>query len=143
MCGILGIYGFEDKNKILRAGKLIEHRGPDMHGYYFDKNVQLFHRRLSIIDLTKKGKQPILNEDKNLVIICNGEIYNYSELKEKLKKNHSFYTDTDTEVILHLYEEYGGGCCNILEGDFAFVIWDSKKREIFCARDKIGVKPFY
>ena len=121
----------------------ISHRGPDDQGVFIDKDIVLGIRRLSVIDLVN-GHQPIHNEDESLWIVYNGEIYNFSELRGYLeKKGHIFYTKSDTEVILHLYEEYGRDCVNKLNGMFAFVIWDKKKNELFLARDRFGIKPLY
>lgn len=122
---------------------LIAHRGPDSEGYYTDENIALGFRRLSIIDLNN-GSQPIYNEDKSKVIIFNGEIYNFEPLREDLiKKGHTFTTKTDTEVILHGYEEYGEKILDKLRGMFAFVIYDKNTKELFAARDFYGIKPFY
>ena len=142
MCGIVGI-NFEDVNLVKQMCKVITHRGPDDEGYYSDKNITLGHKRLSIIDL-HTGKQPIYNKDKSIVIVYNGEIYNYRELRDALEaKGHRFYTASDTEVIIHAYEEYGYDCVNLFNGMFAFAIWDSNKKEIFLARDRIGIKPLH
>tara|TARA_B100001971_G_C18229654_1_gene563041 strand:- start:235 stop:2061 length:1827 start_codon:yes stop_codon:yes gene_type:complete len=123
---------------------VVVHRGPDDSGYYFDKNISLGHRRLSIIDLSLKGRNPMPNENKDIWIIFNGEIYNYLRLKPKLEeKGHTFFSNTDTEVIIHAYEEYGVECLKYLEGAFAFAIWDSEKKELFIARDRMGIKPLY
>lgn len=141
MCGICGVYNLSDKNAVKKMAKKIAHRGPDSSGFFVDDKVSLGFRRLSIIDL-KGGNQPIFNEDKSACIIFNGEIYNYKELRKFLeKKGHRFYTNTDTESIIHLYEEFGENCVKHLEGMFAFVIWDGKK--LFAARDRLGIKPFY
>jgi len=119
------------------------YRGPDDEGIYSDEFVALGIRRLSIIDLTG-GKQPLHNEDNTLVCVCNGEVYNYVELRQKLQSHgHIFKTDSDAEVVLHLYEEYVEGCLKYLRGMFAFVLWDRKKRTIFAARDRVGIKPLY
>ena len=145
MCGIVGFVSkTKDKKKIIKdMADMILHRGPDSEGYYVDDNCALGFRRLSIIDLNG-GEQPIYNEDKTKVIIFNGEIYNYKELREELiKKKHKFSTNTDTEVILHGYEEYGNKILNKLRGMFAFVIYDIKNKELFGARDFYGIKPFY
>lgn len=145
MCGIVG---FIDKSKnkkktIEKMADLIEHRGPDSSGYYTDDEVALGFRRLSIIDLSD-GSQPIYNEEEDKLIFFNGEIYNYEELKKDLlEKEHKFKTNTDTEVILHGYEEYGKDILNKLRGMFAFVIYDINKKELFGARDFFGIKPFY
>ncbi len=122
----------------------IKHRGPDGEGFYIDENISLGHRRLSIIDLSENGKQPLFNEDKSLCIIFNGEIYNFQELKKDLEKNgHKFISQTDTEVVLHLYEEKKEKCLELLNGIFAFAIYDIKNKELFLARDRVGVKPLY
>jgi len=143
MCGICGFYGFKDDKLIIDMLNSIVHRGPDDYGIYRENNIALGHRRLSIIDL-KKGKQPIFNENKNIVIVYNGEIYNYKELRNELeKKGHRFYTNTDTEVIVHAYEEYGKKCLEKFDGMFAFALWDSVKKILFLARDRMGMKPLY
>ncbi|MFQ5645597.1 MAG: asparagine synthase (glutamine-hydrolyzing) [bacterium] len=143
MCGICGTVGFSDEKLLERMCGVISHRGPDDSGLYCAGNVGLGHRRLSIIDL-EKGHQPIHNEDNSLWIVFNGEIYNYRDLKKELeKKGHRFYTDSDTETIVHLYEEYGRECVKRLRGMFAFALWDDKRREIFIARDRLGIKPLY
>ena len=147
MCGFVG---FVDKKKKIEKQKIIEdmahmieHRGPDNAGYYADNFIALGHRRLSIIDLSGGG-QPIYNEDKSKVIVFNGEIYNYKEIKEDLiNKGHKFTTSTDTEVILHGYEEYGVDLFPNLRGMFTFVIYDLKTKELVGARDHFGIKPFY
>ena len=143
MCGIFGYYGLNDKQLLLRMGKRLEHRGNNDKGIFMYNLVGLGSQRLSIIDL-KKGKQPIHNEDESIWITYNGEIYNFSELKIELeKKGHRFYTETDTEVIVHAYEEYGTSCLKKFNGMFAFALWDSKKKELFVARDRLGIKPLY
>ena len=145
MCGFVGFCDdSKNKKKITRdMADIIKHRGPDSDGYYVDNNIALGFRRLSIIDLDK-GSQPIFNEDKNKVIVFNGEIYNYKEIREELKsKGHKFSTNTDTEVILHGYEEYKEDILNKLRGMFAFVIYDIKEKSLFGARDFYGIKPFY
>ncbi len=142
MCGICGIVGLDDKNLIKRMCNVMVHRGPDDEGIYLDKNVSLGHRRLSIIDL-EGGHQPVHNEDETIWITFNGEIYNFKELKKDLEKKHDFYTNTDTEVIIHCYEEYGDGFVEKLNGMFAFAIWDSSRNKLLLARDPIGKKPLY
>lgn len=145
MCGFVGFCDdSKNKKKIIRdMADIIKHRGPDSDGYYVDNNIALGFRRLSIIDLDK-GSQPIFNEDKNKVIVFNGEIYNYKEIREELKsKGHKFSTNTDTEVILHGYEEYKEDILNKLRGMFSFVIYDIKEKSLFGARDFYGIKPFY
>lgn len=145
MCGFVGYINKEKdkKDNIKKMADLIAHRGPDSEGYYTDENIALGFRRLSIIDLNN-GSQPIYNEDKSKVIIFNGEIYNFEPLREDLiKKGHTFTTKTDTEVILHGYEEYGEEILDKLRGMFAFVIYDKNTKELFAARDFYGIKPFY
>ncbi len=148
MCGFVGFFNETDdadfNNKTVRAmADRIVHRGPDQDDYYVDSDVSLGFRRLSIIDLDG-GSQPILNEDGTKVIVFNGEIYNYKELRADLeKKGHIFKTNTDTETILHGYEEYGKDMLKNLRGMFAFVIWDKKAKKLFGARDIFGIKPFF
>lgn len=150
MCGIVGIYNytsFEPANRVAleKATSVLYHRGPDEQGYYFDdKNGLGFgHRRLSIIDLST-GQQPLYNEDNSIVLICNGEIYNFPELFDKLiSLGHRFKTRSDNEAIIHLYETYGLDCVKHLNGMFAFALWDSKKKLLLLARDRMGVKPLY
>lgn len=148
MCGITGKAYFDSSRNVHEAelkkmADSIRHRGPDDEGFYIDKNIGLGFRRLSIIDL-KSGHQPLPNEDGSVWIVFNGEIYNYKELQEDLiKKGHIFRTNCDTETIVHLYEQYGTDCLKYLRGMFAFAIWDSRKQELFCARDRFGIKPFY
>lgn len=147
MCGFVG---FVDKEKKEKKDKIVKemadriiHRGPDSEGYYTDDTVALGFRRLSIIDL-EGGHQPIYNEDKTKVIVFNGEIYNYESIREDLiEKGHVFTTKTDTEVILHGYEEYGTDLFSRLRGMFAFLIYDKKTKELVGARDHFGIKPFY
>lgn len=122
----------------------IAHRGPDQHDYHTDQLVSLGHRRLSIIDLSDKGKQPMCNEEGDIWIVYNGEIYNFKEIKTDLeKKGHKFRSGTDTEVIIHAYEEYGLKCSNLFNGMFAFAIWDSKNKKIVLVRDRLGIKPLF
>ncbi|MFZ2522561.1 MAG: asparagine synthase (glutamine-hydrolyzing) [Minisyncoccia bacterium] len=146
MCGVTGIIGenIGNKEKVIgQMTKAIFHRGPDDEGYFVDKYVGLGMRRLSIIDLSR-GKQPITSKDEKLLIFFNGEIYNYKELKEELlSKKYEFKTDTDTEVILHMYEEYGEKMLNLLRGMFVFTIYNTETHEIFIARDFFGIKPLY
>lgn len=148
MCGISGIYNFSDAKPIDRSvlkrmtDDLI-HRGPNDEGYFIENHIGLGSRRLSIIDLAG-GHQPIFNEDESCVIVFNGEIYNYQELMPFLiSRGHQFRTRSDTEVILHLYEEEGENCLTRLRGMFAFAIWDRKKQQLFVARDRLGIKPLY
>ena len=143
MCGICGMLGLVDKNLLRRMCDVIHHRGPDDSGLFMDEGIGLGHKRLSIIDL-KTGHQPIYNEDESIVIVYNGEIYNFKELREQLEKEgHTFYTSSDTEVIIHLYEDFGERCVKKLRGMFAFAIWDSNKRKLILARDRLGIKPLY
>lgn len=143
MCGIVG-FNWNDKGLLNKILKEISHRGPDDFGKYSDKLVSLGHRRLSILDLSNSGKQPMFNEDETICIVFNGEIYNFKELRNFLEnKGHTFKSNTDTEVIIHLYEEEGVNCLNKLIGMFAFCIYDSKKKIFFLARDRIGIKPLY
>src|SRR3989344_9310135 len=123
---------------------MLSHRGPDDYDYFIDKNVSIGHRRLSIIDLSKKGKQPLFNEDGTILVICNGEIYNYIELRGELEKSgHKFYSNSDSEVLVHLYEEYGEKFLNKLIGMFSFCIWDIKNKKGLIVRDRLGIKPLY
>ena len=143
MCGICGYYGLDDENLLRKMTDAVKHRGPDDVGFFSDKDVGLGMRRLSIIDLIT-GKQPIHNEDESIWIVYNGEIYNFRELRSSLEKmGHMFYTNSDTEVIIHAYEEFGENCVNKFRGMFAFAIWDSNDRKLFLARDRVGIKPLY
>ncbi len=150
MCGIVGIFSYAtrqpvDKPLLEKMTESIAHRGPDGHGYYIseDRMLGFGHRRLSIIDLNT-GDQPMCNEDGTVWITFNGEIYNYRELREQLKvRGHRFKTASDTEVIIHAYEEWGVECANKFNGIFAFGIWDEKKQSLYVARDHFGVKPLY
>ncbi len=143
MCGITG-FSWADRQLIKKITGTISHRGPDAEGYFIDNGISLGHRRLSIIDLSKKGNQPMFNEENNLAIVFNGEIYNFRALKKELeKKGYKFKSDSDTEVIIHGYAEYGEKICSRLDGMFAFAIWNKKKKELFLARDRIGKKPLY
>lgn len=148
MCGISAIYRFtqisdSDKAKLAAMNREMHYRGPDENGVWTDETCGLAHTRLSIIGLDN-GKQPLFNEDKSLVLICNGEIYNYVELKKELTdKGHVFNSDTDSETILHLYEEYGVKCLDHLRGMFAFCLWNTRTKQLFAARDRIGEKTLY
>lgn len=147
MCGIAGIIqrnggGLVDRNAVLAMTASLYHRGPDGEGFYFNGPVGLGHRRLAIIDL-EGGQQPMTNEDESLWIVFNGEIYNYLELRRDLARHHTFRTHSDTEVILHLYEEVGERCLEQLNGMFSFAIWDTRQQRLFAARDRLGIKPFY
>ncbi|WOF17196.1 asparagine synthase (glutamine-hydrolyzing) [Methanoplanus sp. FWC-SCC4] len=147
MCGIAGIYSEKGKinSDILKdMAKALSHRGPDGEGFYISVNVGLAHRRLSIIDLSESGKQPMSNEDETLWLVFNGEIYNYMELREDLiNLGHKFHSKTDSEVIIHAYEEWGSDCTKHFNGMWAFALYDNKNDEMFCSRDRFGIKPFY
>ncbi|MFH1784734.1 MAG: asparagine synthase (glutamine-hydrolyzing) [bacterium] len=146
MCGICGVFNYGskesvDKDLLHKMCNVMIHRGPDEEGYYVKGDIGLGIRRLAIIDL-KTGHQPIHNEDKSIWVIDNGEIYNFQELRENLeKKGHRFYTKTDTEAIVHLYEDYGIDCVKYLRGMFAFALWDETKKKLFLVRDRLGKKP--
>ncbi|MBI3987792.1 MAG: asparagine synthase (glutamine-hydrolyzing) [Lentisphaerae bacterium] len=143
MCGIAG-FNWKDEALIARMTDVMAHRGPDQSGFYCDDAVSLGHRRLSIIDLSDNARQPMRNEDASLQLIFNGEIYNFAELRDSLlKKNHRFLSRSDSEVILHAYEEYGRDCLRHLRGMFAFALWDRRRQALFLARDRIGIKPLY
>ncbi|MBM3212277.1 asparagine synthetase B, partial [Candidatus Poribacteria bacterium] len=148
MCGIAGIYYLNNKAVsqviIKNMCDTMRYRGPDDEGYFFDNNLALGHRRLSIIDLSSAGHQPMSDDNKSIWIVYNGEVYNFVELRNELiNKGYSFKTGTDTEVIIKAYQEWGDDCLNKLDGMFAFAIWDQKKKRLFCARDRFGIKPFY
>ncbi|MDT0582629.1 asparagine synthase (glutamine-hydrolyzing) [Brumicola blandensis] len=148
MCGIAGFStkNYEQLNEpgLVRMGNAIAHRGPDAHGEYLDEQVGLCHRRLSILDLSDAGKQPMFSDDNSIVIVFNGEIYNFLELKEELvKQGVTFRSGTDTEVIIRLYEKYGTDCLNMLNGMFAFALWDTNTKKLLIARDRLGKKPLY
>jgi asparagine synthase (glutamine-hydrolysing) len=148
MCGIAGIIyqsesGYE-KDRILKMLQLLKHRGPDAEGIYEDKNVQLGHTRLSIIDLDSHANQPLVSEDQKYVLVYNGEIYNYLELKKTLlEQGYQFKTDSDSEVLLKSYQHWGRQCVNKFNGMWAFAIYDKSNKEVFCSRDRFGIKPFY
>ena len=147
MCGIAGIVhrdpsGRPDPAALERMVHALNHRGPDDRGVLLDGPAALGHARLSIIDI-EAGRQPMGNEDGSVQIVFNGEIYNYLELRRELQQRHRFRTHSDTEVLVHLYEELGEGMLERLNGMFAFAIWDARERRLFAARDRIGIKPFY
>ena len=146
MCGICGFVTLDQsipEQTLLEMNNRIFRRGPDGAGQYFDGTVGLAMRRLAIIDL-KSGDQPIFNEDRSVCVVFNGEIYNYRQLRRQLiAAGHRFATDSDTEVIVHLYEEYGGDLPRYLEGMFAFALWDIRNRRLLIARDRLGIKPLY
>jgi len=148
MCGIVGIYNFKGKpvleSQIKKMTDIMAHRGPDGEGIFIDKNLGLGHRRLAIIDLTEAGHQPMANEKKDIWISYNGEIYNFPVLKKELEKlGHRFKSKTDTEVIIHSFEEWGIDCVKKFNGIFAFAIWDKKNKTLNLARDRYGIKPLY
>ena len=148
MCGICGIFHSErsqrvNRDLLVRMNQQIVHRGPDDDGFFVEENVGLAMRRLSIIDI-QTGHQPLSNEDGDIWIVFNGEIYNHQDLRIDLQsRGHRYRTKSDTETIVHLYEEYGRKCVEHLRGMFAFAIWDSRKRNLFIARDRLGIKPLY
>jgi len=147
MCGIAGIISLNDapvhRREIESMCQSIVHRGPDEDGFYISHGVGMGMRRLRIIDL-ETGRQPVRNEDGTVWTVFNGEIYNYKKLRTRLQAlGHTFYTSTDTEVIVHLYEEYGDECVQFLRGMFAFALWDVKEKRILLARDRVGIKPLY
>src|SRR3989344_3050245 len=146
MCGIVGrvnLNGQPIKPEAIKSMcRAIRHRGPDDEGLWLKGPVGLGNRRLSIIDLSPAGHQPISNEDKTVWITFNGEIYNFQELRNKLiRQGHRFRSQTDTETVVHLWEEYGVTCLKYLRGMFAFGLWDEKKQTLFLARDRLGKKP--
>jgi len=147
MCGIAGIISVSDapvhREEIEAMCQAIVHRGPDEDGFYMSHGIGMGMRRLRIIDL-ETGRQPVRNEDGTVWTVFNGEIYNYKQLRTRLQAlGHTFYTSTDTEVIVHLYEEYGDECVQFLRGMFALAVWDSKEKRILIARDRLGIKPLY
>jgi asparagine synthase (glutamine-hydrolysing) len=148
MCGICGIVNFKatdtiDRRLLERMTSVQAHRGPDDHGYFVDGNVGLGHRRLSIIDLAG-GSQPIFNEDRSIAVVFNGEIYNYSDLTQNLMtQGHQFTTRSDTETIVHAYEQHGDDCVGDFRGMFSFALWDQRRKRLLLARDRLGIKPLY
>jgi asparagine synthase (glutamine-hydrolysing) len=148
MCGICGVFLKDrrqrvDPDVVARMNQQIAHRGPDDDGFFVEENVALAMRRLSIIDV-QTGHQPLANETGDVWIVFNGEIYNHQQLRVELEaKGHRYHSRSDTETIVHLYEEYGRECVRHLRGMFAFAIWDRRRRLLFCARDRLGIKPFY
>lgn len=148
MCGIAGIINFNGKkcglSDITRMSDALSHRGPDDAGYVMDSNIALGHRRLSILDLSSAGHQPMFNKDKTIALSFNGQIYNFRELRAILeKKSYKFFSKTDTEVIIHSYEEWGIDCVKKFNGMFAFALWDKNKKVLALARDRYGIKPLY
>jgi len=143
MCGIWG-FNFEDKELLARMGKSLEHRGPDGKGSFSDKRVSLGHRRLAIIDLSERARQPMESEDGSVVMVCNGEIYNFRELRKELEKGgHRFSSGSDSEAIVHAYEEWGPKFIDRLRGIFSLAIYDRDRGLLILARDRLGVKPLY
>ena len=149
MCGIAGKVFFDqartvDPVDVVRMSRSLVHRGPDGEGVWCDRNVGLAHRRLAILDLRETANQPMCNEDLTVWVTFNGEIYNFQELRRVLEaRGHVFRTTSDTEVIVHAYEEYGRKCVDHFRGMFAFAIWDTRNRTLFMARDRVGKKPLY
>ncbi len=148
MCGICGVVSnkpdfYLDEAILRRMSHVLYHRGPDDEGYYLDKNVGLGMRRLSIIDLVT-GQQPMTNEDQTIWLVYNGEVYNYQQLRHQLiEKGHVFTSESDSEVVIHAYEEYGDTCVRYFNGMFAFAVWDSRFRRLLLVRDRLGIKPLY
>ena len=147
MCGIAGIIrgdgGSVEPEILRRMADTLQHRGPDDSGIFLNRGAGLAHRRLSIIDLVT-GKQPLSNEDETLWITFNGEIYNHLELRaELIRQGHRYRTQSDTETIVHAYEEHGADCLALFRGMFAFALWDTRSATLFLARDRFGIKPLY
>jgi len=149
MCGIAGLYNYRsdapaDRVVIERMTNILSHRGPDGKGYYMDHALGMGHRRLSILDLSDRGQQPMVTRDKRFAIAYNGEVYNYVELRHELEADgYEFRTDTDTEVVLALFARFGIECITRLNGMFAFAVWDSVEKALFLVRDRVGIKPLY
>jgi len=149
MCGIAGIFAFNSKNNptedlLQQMGQCLIHRGPDDSGIYKDNNLGFSFRRLSIIDLSPKGHQPMHDLDQSITLVCNGEIYNYQSLRLELKKKgYSFKSETDVETLIYAYKEWGENFIDRIEGMFAFALWDKREGKLFLARDRLGIKPLY
>ena len=149
MCGIAGFTRFrralaDDETRLREMGDSIAHRGPDAHGEYIDESVALAHRRLAIIDLSETGKQPMHSSCGRYVMVYNGEIYNYLELRQNLEKDgHRFIGQSDSEVVLAMYGIHGQRCVDFLNGMFAIAIWDTRDKTLFLSRDRLGKKPLY
>ncbi|MCK4333030.1 MAG: asparagine synthase (glutamine-hydrolyzing), partial [Thermoplasmatales archaeon] len=147
MCGICGIISFVgneiEPNKIKSMMKVLKHRGPDDEGIFIKGNIGLGHLRLSIIDLSSAGHQPMFDESGRYCIVYNGEVYNYLELKRELSSKYNFFTQTDTEVILYAYKEWGVRCLDHFNGMFSFAIYDILEHTLFLSRDRFGIKPLY
>ena len=143
MCGISG-FTFRDEGLIKKMNDAIRHRGPDDEGIFVSDDVSLGHRRLSILDLSPAGHQPMSSDKGTLTVVHNGEIYNFREIRKELEgKGYRFNSESDTEVILNAYGEWGYACLEKFRGMFAFALWDEGKKELFIARDRLGVKPLY
>ena len=148
MCGIAGEVKFDgsrpDPAVIERMKDALRRRGPDAEGTFLEGAVALGHRRLSIIDLSDRAAQPMVDDVAGLALVFNGTIYNHPELRALLQqRGHHFVSSSDTEVILRAYAEWGEACVEHLHGMFAFAIWDRQRQQLFCARDRVGIKPFY
>tara|TARA_A100001015_G_scaffold221585_1_gene249446 strand:+ start:1938 stop:3770 length:1833 start_codon:yes stop_codon:yes gene_type:complete len=146
MCGIVGIYSTNkkiDKKNLLQMSDVIAHRGQDDHGHYINNNFGLAHKRLSIIDLSNNASQPFISTDKRYVLVFNGEIYNFREIRKKLFQKYKFISNSDTEVILYAFYEWGKSCFKLFNGMFAIAIWDNKLKKVVIARDRYGMKPLY
>ncbi|HPB73013.1 MAG TPA: asparagine synthetase B, partial [Phycicoccus sp.] len=144
MCGIVGFHGHDDRALLQRMNDELTHRGPDGEGLFLDGLVGLGHRRLTIIDTSVSANQPMFSADRRYVIVFNGEIYNFRELKAELEGlGHRFTTQSDTEVILAGYAQWGQGILPRLLGMFVFALYDTQTRELFIGRDRLGIKPFY
>jgi asparagine synthase (glutamine-hydrolysing) len=146
MCGICGIINKNQQvkeNEIYLMMQKMKHRGPDDEGVFIDNAIGLGFVRLSILDLSPAGHQPMKSHDGRYIIIFNGEVYNYIEIRDELKNDFHFRTGTDTEVVLAAYQKWGEKCLDRFNGMFAFVIYDKKTKEVFGARDRYGIKPFY
>jgi asparagine synthase (glutamine-hydrolysing) len=143
MCGILG-FNWQDEQKIKTLAALLNHRGPEQEGFHVADGVSIGHKRLKIIDLSEKGRQPLYNEDRSVCITYNGEVFNFEDLKTELQKaGHAFVSKTDTEVLVHGYEQWGTEILNKIDAEFAFCIFDKRKNILFLARDRFGVHPLY
>ncbi|MBI2566281.1 MAG: asparagine synthase (glutamine-hydrolyzing) [Candidatus Schekmanbacteria bacterium] len=143
MCGIVGFTG-EDRPLLEAMTQIVAHRGPDGDGHYVGTGISLGHRRLSIIDLSAAGAEPMCNEDRTVWLVYNGEIYNHQDIRDWLEpRGHQLSSHTDAEVVLHAYEEEGAACLDRFIGMFAFALWDSRRGELFLARDRLGIKPLY
>ncbi|MEO8514472.1 MAG: asparagine synthetase B, partial [Ignavibacteria bacterium] len=148
MCGISGIYNFNgapvDEKKLREMNRTIHHRGPDGDGVHVENNIGIGSTRLAIIDLREISNMPIYDTENRYVIVYNGEVYNYLEVrKELIAKGHKFNTDSDTEVVLNGYKEWGEDCLHKLNGMWSFAIWDRQEKTLFCSRDRFGIKPLY